>query len=77
MDPEVWGPNAWILLHTITLVYPHKPTNNDKLNYKKFFNSLDKILPCDWCSHNYKIHLNKYPIENYLNSKKNVVQMVN
>jgi len=74
MDPEVWGPNAWILLHTITLVYPHKPTNNDKLNYKKFFNSLDKILPCDWCSHNYKIHLNKYPIENYLNSKKNVVQ---
>lgn len=74
MDPEIWGPNAWVLLHTITLVYPHKPTNNDKQIYKNFFTNLYKILPCDWCSHNYKIHLNKYPIDNYLNSKKNIVQ---
>tara|TARA_Y100000389_G_C17383210_1_gene475524 strand:+ start:677 stop:1114 length:438 start_codon:yes stop_codon:yes gene_type:complete len=74
MDPEIWGPHAWVLLHTITLVYPHKPTNNDKQTYKNFFINLYNILPCDWCSHNYKIHLDKYPIDNYLNSKKNIVQ---
>ena len=74
MDPEIWGPNAWLFLHTITLVYPHNPTQNDKDLYKHFFINLKNILPCDWCSHNYKIHLNKYPIDKYLNKKKDLVQ---
>ena len=70
MDPEIWGPNAWIFLHTITLNYPNNPTMYDKQNYKNFFVNLHSILPCDWCSKNYKHHLQKYPIDNYLNTKK-------
>ena len=74
MDPEIWGPSAWIFLHTITLNYPNNPTIYDKQNYKNFFTNLHHILPCEWCSKNYKQHLQKYPIDNYLNTKKNLVQ---
>ena len=74
MDPEVWGPHGWIFLHTITLNYPKNPTIYDKQNYKTFFTSLQNILPCDWCSKNYKLHLKKFPIDKYLNCKKDLVQ---
>ena len=74
MDPEIWGPSAWIFLHTITLNYPNNPTIQDKQNYKNFFINLHHILPCEWCSKNYIHHLQKYPIDNYLNTKKNLVE---
>ena len=37
MDPKVWGPNAWIFLHSITMNYPKNPTNEDKEKYRTFF----------------------------------------
>ena len=74
MDPEIWGPHAWIFLHSITLNYPNNPTMYDKQHYKNFFINLHHILPCEWCSKNYIHHLQKYPIDNYLNTKKNLVQ---
>lgn len=73
MDPEVWGPHAWIFLHTVTLNYPNNPNIYTKEKYKNFFLNIGKILPCAHCSNNYYIHLKKYPIENYLDSKKNLV----
>jgi hypothetical protein len=73
MNPEIWGPNAWIFLHTITLNYPNNPSIYDKQYYKNFFMSLQTVLPCEWCSKNYKLHITKYPIDNYLNSKKDLV----
>jgi len=74
MDPDIWGPPTWIFLHTVTLNYPNNPTMYDKKYYKNFFINLHYILPCEWCSKNYKQHLLKYPIDNYLNTKKNLVQ---
>ena len=74
MDPEIWGPQAWTFLHTITLNYPNNPSIYDKQYYKNFFMSLQFILPCDWCCKNYKIHINKYPIDKYLNSKKDLIK---
>lgn len=74
MDPEIWGPPTWIFLHTVTLNYPNNPTIYDKKYYKHFFINLHNILPCEWCSKNYKQHLQKYPIDNYLHTKKNLVQ---
>ena len=73
MDPEVWGPHAWIFLHTITLTYPHNPTDQDKKNYKMFFYNLSNVLPCSHCSQNYKIHLKQLPIDPFLENKKLLV----
>jgi hypothetical protein len=74
MEPEIWGPHGWIFLHTITLNYPHRPTMYDKEQYKNFFLNLQNVLPCKYCSHNYKLHLKKYPITKFLDSKKDLVQ---
>jgi len=73
MDPNVWGPHAWVFLHTITLTYPHYPTNQDKKNYKLFFYNLANVLPCPHCSQNYIVHLKQLPIDSFLVNKKSLV----
>lgn len=72
-NPEVWGPGAWLFLHTITLNYPNNPTQKDKENYKNFFTSLKNVIPCKNCAKHYSDNLNTYPIINSLNSKQDLV----
>ena len=45
------------VLHFIALAYPEKPSEEQKKNYKIFFDSLKNVLPCILCSNNYKKHL--------------------
>ena len=73
-NTNIWGPSAWKFLHTITFNYPMNPSNYDKDVYKNFFKNLGLILPCGICSYNYNIHLDKYPIENYLSKKEDLVK---
>jgi hypothetical protein len=73
MNQNIWGSHLWFSLHTITLNYPLKPTNDDKENYKSFFISLKNVIPCSVCKKNYKRHLNEHPIDNHLNSRKELV----
>jgi len=74
MNPEIWGPKAWLFLHSITLAYPNNPTETDKNNYKTFFNMLQHVLPCQKCSHNFKNNLKNNSIDNNLDSKKSLVK---
>jgi hypothetical protein len=74
MDPDIWGPHAWMFLHSVTLAYPEKPTDIDKTNFEKFFNSLQPVLPCKKCSDNYKIHIDENPILNHLDNKEKLVK---
>ena len=75
MKPDVWGPHAWIFLHSITLEYPDNPTDEDKVNIVNFINSLSLVLPCQKCRINFGLHLEKYPLTNkVLESKTNLVK---
>lgn len=65
----IWGPKFWELLHSITLVYPMIPTDEDKKMAKLFINSIPNILPCKACSRNFISHLNKFPLLHNLDSK--------
>ena len=73
-NPEVWGPGAWLFLHTISLNYPTNPTYEDKENYKTFFTSLKNVIPCKNCAKHYSENLNNYPIDKSLNSKQDLVK---
>ena len=53
MDPNVWGPKLWFMMHTISLNYPENPTILDKKNNQVFFNNLQNIIPCDLCKQHY------------------------
>ena len=60
LSTNEWGPNAWNFLHANTFSYPDNPTEEDKKNALKFFESLPHLLPCKicgkHCEENYKIH---------------------
>ena len=72
MEAKIWGPHAWIFLHSISMTYPDKPTEQDKTNFKTFFTSIQNVLPCSICKKHYKQNLINNPIQ--LNSKKELVQ---
>jgi hypothetical protein len=74
MNPEIWGPKAWLFLHSITLAYPNNPTETDKNNYKVFFNTLQHVLPCQKCSYNFQNNFKNNSIDNHLDSKKSLVK---
>ena len=72
MDTKFWGPDCWNLLHCITQNYPESPSEYSKKNYKAFFNSLRKILPCKYCRNSTKIFMTEININDYLDSKQNL-----
>jgi hypothetical protein len=62
MNPKIWGPHAWVFLHTITFNFPENPTPEQQKVYKEFFESLIHIIPCDKCRYNYIKKIKKYPV---------------
>ena len=74
MDPTVWGPGAWRLLHTITFNYPECPDNKTKEDTKAFFLSFGNVIPCDKCRVNFAHHLKVHPLtDDVLKTKENLV----
>ena len=61
MDPKIWGPHAWIFLHSITMDFPKKPSEKDKQHYIQFFTSLGPVIPCPKCRKNYISYLGLHP----------------
>jgi len=74
INNNIWGPSAWLFLHTITFNYPDDPTNQDKNNYYSFFSNLKHVLPCEKCKKHYAENFNKYDLEQNLNSKDDLVE---
>jgi hypothetical protein len=72
MDPNIWGSQAWLFLHTITLNYPDNPNKYDMESYKKFFENLAEVIPCEVCKAHYKKNIKMYPIQ--LESKESLAK---
>ena len=53
MLTKIWGPSMWVTLHTVSFDYPNKPTQEDKIKYRQFYESLAFILPCIYCRKSY------------------------
>jgi hypothetical protein len=70
----LWGPKYWELFHTITALYPTKPSNLDKKMALLFLKSIGSIIPCPKCANHYKQNLKKFPIKNNLNSRENFMK---
>ena len=64
--PYIWGGSAWKFLHIVALSFPNNPTQQQKNDYKQFFLSLDKILPCSKCSEHFQENKTKHNINKYL-----------
>ena len=62
--PEIWGPKAWNLLHSFSIIKTDSSLDKIKIAYTKFYHSFSAVLPCMECAEHYMdILLNKNPIE--------------
>ena len=61
VNPDIWGPHAWIFLHAVAQEYPESPTDAEQEQYEKFFSSLRYTLPCPVCREHLTTHLQDHP----------------
>ena len=77
LGPNIWGPHLWKALHMISIGYPNEPNEEQKQNYRRFFETFYQVIPCSICSNNYKNHLKELPITNdTMKNKQNLVNWV-
>ena len=74
MKNSQWGPSAWLFLHSVSFQYPENPNDQDKNNYKIFFESLQNILPCPNCREHYQKNLKENPMN--LESRESLIKWV-
>ncbi|KAJ7057069.1 ERV/ALR sulfhydryl oxidase domain-containing protein [Mycena amicta] len=55
------GRATWKLLHTMTLRYPEKPTQDERDALSSYFHLLSRLYPCGECAHEFQELLRKYP----------------
>lgn len=74
LDPIIWGPHYWFMLHTIALNYPIRPNDVIKKKYYDLIQNLPSLLPHKVCRETLVALLQAYPISPYLDSRKSFVQ---
>ncbi|KAK1217228.1 hypothetical protein PQX77_020118 [Marasmius sp. AFHP31] len=55
------GRATWKLLHTMTLRYPEKPTQDERNALDSYFHLFSRLYPCGECATEFQALLKKYP----------------
>ena len=74
MEPKIWGPPFWFVIHTIAFYYPENPTFNEKRHMFEYFQNLQYVIPCPICRRHYAKTFQEHPITPYLDSKNSLVE---
>ena len=74
LDPTVWGPFYWFVLHTIALTYPTNPNETIKKKYYDFIHNIPLFLPVPAIGNKFSELLDKYPVVPYLDSQQSLVK---
>lgn len=76
LDPAIWGPHYWFVLHTISLCYPLYPNDITKKKYYEFIQNLPLMMPIEKIGNNFSLLLDKYPVTPYLDSRESFQKWV-
>lgn len=68
MNTTFWGPSGWKFLHSITALYPEKPTLSDKIIMRDFMQVLCDVLPCKYCRASFTKYSQSLEITPFLES---------
>lgn len=74
LDPAIWGPKYWFVLHTIALSYPLNPNDVVKKKYYDFIQNLPLFMPVSEIGDNFCEILDKYPVTPYLDSRQSFMK---
>ena len=74
LDPKIWGPHFWFVLHTITLNYPLFPNDTVKKKYYDFIHNLPLFIPITDMGNYFSTLLDSYPVTPYLDSRESFIK---
>jgi hypothetical protein len=74
LDPNVWGPKFWFVLHTLAISYPNYPNAITKKKYYDLITNLTTFIPIEEIGKDFSKMLDLYPITPYLDSKDSFVK---
>ena len=74
LDPKIWGPHYWFVLHTIALNYPLHPNETSKKKYYDFIQNIPIFLPISDMGNSFSRLLYKYPVTPYLDSRESFIK---
>ena len=74
LDPKIWGPQYWFVLHTIALNYPLHPNNAIKKKYYDFIQNLPLLIPVSNMANHFSQLINTHPVTPYLDSRQSFIK---
>lgn len=60
MGTKIWGPLGWMTLHSVSTIYPEKPTQADRLLIEEFINAFRDTIACPYCKNHFSQMFSKY-----------------
>lgn len=77
LDPIIWGPHFWFVMHTIAIQYPNNPNETIKKKTYRFFTDLVDFLPNSSVRKSFSKMLDDYPVSPYLDTRLSLIKWVN
>ena len=74
LNPTIWGPHFWFVLHTIAITFPHSPNEVTRRKYYDFIQNIPLFLPVEEIGNTFSQYLDKYPVTPYLSSRTSFVK---
>ena len=74
LDPKIWGPHYWFVLHTIALTYPLYPNDTLKKKYYDLIQNLPIFIPISNMGNLFSKLLDIYPVTPYLDSRESLIK---
>ena len=76
-SPQVWGPMYWNMFFERAATYPNSnPTPQQRKLYRDYYMGFLDNLPCALCNSSFNRFWRELPIENFLDSKKDLIMWV-
>jgi len=73
METIFWGPSGWLFLHTLTFLYPDKPSFDDQSHMNEFIKIIAQILPCKYCRASFNKYYQSLPINKFIGSRTTII----
>jgi hypothetical protein len=70
ISPNVWGPSAWAFIHLTAMAEPDDFDKTRLVFYKRFFELLQELLPCEKCRQHLKQNMTKLKDIEKIKSKR-------
>jgi hypothetical protein len=76
LDPKVWGPHYWSVLHHMAWTYPENPNKITKRKYYDFIQNLPLFIPNEKIGDDFLKMMDAHPVTPYLDSRDSFIRWV-